>query len=123
MKKKKVSKGYLVLRKRKRAKKNEEWQKEREWQIAVDEQANYCCEKCLSVRNLEHHHVFGRRYKSIEWLKENGVLLCFQHHVPWAHAEPEEFKAWIIQRRGQEWYDNLVKLRNEGQGIIEKDPC
>lgn len=117
IRKKKVSKGYMILRKRKRAKKEADWQAEREWQRAVDEQANYRCEKCGGVKFLEHHHVFGRRYKSIVHDPENGVLLCSQHHVPWAHAEPKVFQLWIRLLRGEDWWRRLLDKRNAGQGI------
>lgn len=115
--KKKVSKGYLVLRKRKREKKLGERKLERDWWTAVDQRANYVCEKCGTNTNLEHHHVFGKRYKSIRFDVDNGVLLCIRHHVPWAHTQVVAFQEWIIERRGIAWWNRLVEKKNRGQGI------
>lgn len=113
----KVSKGYLVLRKRKKAVRLQKWQELREWRAEVCSRAGGVCEKCGSVHLADPHHFYGRRYRSIWTDPENGVYLCGQHHIAWAHGHPAEFKAWIISRRGQEWYDRLTAKKNRGQGI------
>lgn len=114
---KKVSKGYLVLRKRKNEKKSAHARGEKLWKAAVDKQANYCCEKCGTDKLMEHHHIHGRRYKSIEHDPDNGVLLCILHHIHWAHKKPREFQSWIRAKRGEEWWQRLLNKKNEGQGI------
>jgi len=116
--KRKVSKGYRVLRKRKRLLKIKKLEDHAVWRIEVFERAGHCCEKCDSKdRELHPHHFFGKRYKSIATDPDNGVALCVYCHVPYAHGHPAEFEKWMIQKRGQEWYDNLLIKRNRGQGI------
>jgi len=117
MKRKPVSKGYKVLRKRKKIAKQQELQGLRAWREEVFLRAGNRCEKCKDPTYLDPHHVFGRRYKSIATDPDNGVALCHYCHNQYAHAHPEEFEAWIIAKRGQAWYDNLLAKRNRGQGI------
>ena len=82
------------------------------WSKAVKERAGNHCEKCGSIKGLNSHHVFSRRYMTIRHDIENGVCLCSAHHWPWAHHCSGEFHIWIIAKRGQEWFDKLQALKN-----------
>jgi hypothetical protein len=60
------------------------------------------------------HHVFYKTKKGSRWLLENGINLCENCHVPWAHAEPEEFMEWWILRVG---LDTYLMVKNESMKI------
>ena len=81
------------------------------WAHLVKLRANNQCEKCGSRNNLNAHHIFGRRMKSVRWDEANGVALCATHHALSsqfsAHQTPTEFTRWIIKKRGVAWYDKL----------------
>jgi len=110
MKRKPVSKGYAVLRKRKGVKDRLKLQLDTEWSRAVKERAGGVCEKCKKADRLQSHHVFTRSIKATRWNLDNGVCLCAGHHIFYAHKRPELFRDWIIGKRGQEWFDNIKLL-------------
>lgn len=66
------------------------------------------CEKCHKVRDLDPTHVFSRRYINTRWCLINVRAWCRECH-DWAHANPNEFKKWIIKKIGQIAYDDLRK--------------
>jgi hypothetical protein len=45
-----------------------------------------------------------KRKRGTRWLLKNGINLCEDHHVPWAHAEPEEFMDWWTNKVGIKTY-------------------
>lgn len=78
------------------------------WSQAVKDKANNICEKCHSVsKGLNSHHVVGRRYLSTRFLISNGVALCVNCHFNIAHQNPVEFSKWILEKRGEDWYNRL----------------
>lgn len=86
------------------------------WAKIIKIRANHECEYCGRKDTLNSHHVFGRRKMSTRWSFDNGVCLCAGHHVFStefsAHQTPLTFDKWIIEKRGKEWYDNLILLSN-----------
>lgn len=62
--------------------------------------------RCGNTR-VFHHHIFGKKaHPSTRWEIDNGVSLCFQHHVD-AHASPEDFRRWVIGFMGEAAYEAL----------------
>jgi predicted restriction endonuclease len=94
------------------------------WRQAVKKLAGDKCEYCGATRYLNSHHIFGRRNYAVRWEINNGVSLCAKHHKFSnqfsAHETPTRFKDWIIEKRGQEWYDNLNKQANTCKPDREK---
>lgn len=112
--KEKVSKGYMVLRERKKKLLGKNNYQDNKWSRAVKKAAGGKCERCESKYRLESHHVVSRTNDLLRHVLENGVCLCYKCHVPFAHDHPEEFRLWIIEKRGQAWYDALMSLRRRG---------
>jgi predicted restriction endonuclease len=88
-----------------------------EWSLKVKELANFKCEKCGSTEYLNSHHIFGRKNKSVRYDVDNGCCLCAGHHKFKtdfsAHETPLLFTHFIIDKRGQEWYEVLrLKARS-----------
>lgn len=50
------------------------------------------------------HHVFVRDKFGSRWELDNGINLCEDHHVPYAHAYPEDFMVWWRGEVGEDVY-------------------
>ncbi len=82
------------------------------WALRVKQLANWRCERCGSPDGVQAHHIFVRNRLATRTDESNGVCLCVQCHVPWAHAFPLAFECWCRERMGDEQYDALqVKSR------------
>ncbi|MCF6276297.1 MAG: hypothetical protein L3J07_00445 [Candidatus Magasanikbacteria bacterium] len=80
------------------------------WKGEVKEKYGKRCVVCGSLKNIEIHHVITRRNYLVKRYIPNGVPLCRDHHsknCKSAHKNPSWFKEFIIERRGQEWWDDL----------------
>ena len=76
------------------------------------------CEKCGSTYNLSPHHFIKRRYLGLRWVVENGFCLCQEHHN-WAELNTEEFSKWAIEKRGQDWFDRLMVIKQIVKPILD----
>ena len=74
------------------------------------------CEKCHKLSPLNAHHFYSRSVRSVRWDTDNGFCLCVGCHVFSsnfsAHKTPAEFVEWAIDRRGDEWYNELKDKKN-----------
>ena len=74
------------------------------------------CEVCGKTTRLNAHHFYSRSIRIVRWDMDNGFCLCVGCHVFSskfsAHKTPAEFVEWAIEKRGQEWYDNLKERKN-----------
>ena len=73
-------------------------------QQVLDEYGEYCifCGKPSGPP----HHIFARgMYPEISWIPENGLPVCLTCHNS---KTEKELKQKAIDRRGKEWYNNLV---------------
>ena len=80
----------------------------------IIELANERCEVCGSSFGITAHHFVPRSLAlHMVYLLENGVCLCrgchFAHHTK---SDPK-IHATIIEKRGKEWYENLMEIRKE----------
>lgn len=86
------------------------------WATYVKNRAGNKCEYCGKTKYLNAHHIFGRRNRSVRWEISNSCCLCPACHtfssVFSAHQTPTEFTRWIIDKRGEEWYDELRIMAN-----------
>jgi len=74
------------------------------------------CRVCNHDGRLEAHHIMGRRHKSTRWDLDNGILLCWNHHVKYGHADPETLRDNVIECIGAKKYNALKeKSRNKGK--------
>jgi len=75
------------------------------------------CEYCdISDETLSGHHILGKINRSVRWNLDNMCLLCANHHVIGnfsAHRSPNDFKNWIIEIRGKEWWDKINMLKDK----------
>lgn len=68
------------------------------------------CQRCGSASNsCNWHHIFSRRYLNTRWDEDNLLLLCFGCHFNFAHSKIEEFRDWVIERKGEVKYMLLKK--------------
>lgn len=74
------------------------------------------CRVCGHDGRLESHHIMGRIHKATRWWPENGILLCYNHHVKYGHADPEYMRDQIISVIGEHRYLALKdKAMNYGK--------
>lgn len=69
------------------------------------------CEKCHKAKDqvqLHAHHIIPRKHKPMRWEVENGICLCYNCHLNWAHKNALEFNEWIREKRGSEFIDKLL---------------
>jgi len=88
------------------------------WSYAVKLRDNFTCQVCNTKypqvsRGLNAHHIKTKGAKhSFRYVLDNGISLCVYHHRKFAHAEPEKFKRWLIENKGQEWWNKLTLKSN-----------
>jgi len=95
--------------------------KDQEWALEVKRKAGFKCEKCNDRKILKSHHVITKGNKAVRWDVDNGVCLCRKHHTVSssfsAHKTPKKFKKWIIEKRGEGWYNKLKKRSIKIKGL------
>lgn len=86
----------------------------------------YYCEKCgkpcqagegIGVGlGIAAHHIEGKQSYTLRWLVINGTPVCSGCHTmrkDSAHQDRTMFINKMIEIRGQEWYDKLLKIKGE----------
>ena len=76
------------------------------WAKAVKARASLRCERCAKSEPLQAHHCVGRRNKTLRHVVSNGCCLCAGCHF-FAEQNGIAFAKWIIERRGEAWWDGL----------------
>ncbi|MDD5501942.1 MAG: hypothetical protein PHH26_00570 [Candidatus Thermoplasmatota archaeon] len=82
------------------------------------------CLFCPERQNLEAHHIFGGRWRSVwffRWTPIFGVPLCVEHHKA-AHHNKQEF--WLkleVALEGEERWSVICRYR-ESKVIIPEQP-
>ena len=83
------------------------------------------CEVCGKNKPLNAHHFYSRSIRVVRWDIDNGFCLCVGCHVFSsnfsAHKTPAEFVEWAIEKRGDDWYDDLKIKKNTPQKFIDAD--
>ena len=92
-------------------------------QAVVKKRAGGRCEVTGIKGITESHHIFRRgTYPILRYEPDNQVALINKGHYKF-HAQGENaLKEFMIKRRGIEWYDNLVKIKQNQtfQWSVEK---
>ena len=65
------------------------------------------CKICGNDSSLQVCHIFSRHNKGTRWDLGNLVLLCYYHHMRFAHSNPIEFSEWTKKYLGERKYDLL----------------
>jgi 5-methylcytosine-specific restriction endonuclease McrA len=76
-------------------------------------------DKCEVCGKQGHgvHHFFPRSISAfLRFNTKNGIILCYHCHIIRIHSQgdPRVYEE-IIKRRGQEWYEELKRLKLEGE--------
>lgn len=58
------------------------------------------------------HHLYKRDRLATAFDPRYVIGLCNDHHVPWAHKEPNEFREWVISWMGEDEYYAGLRLSN-----------
>jgi hypothetical protein len=78
------------------------------------------CEYCSKTDYLNAHHIYSRSNHAVRWNLDNGICLCSGHHTLSskfsAHKTPLEFTEFIIEKRGEAWYN---KLREKANSVVK----
>lgn len=81
------------------------------WSLIIRTRDNYQCQKegcpAHGKRNAQAAHIWARGHKKTRWEIDDGITLCYYHHILWAHRQPLEFAEWIKQRIGEKKYFEL----------------
>lgn len=75
------------------------------------------CEYCGKTESLQTAHIIPRTNKHLRWNPDNAVLLCFRHHLYWAHKNPLEFAEWV-QRYMPIQYAFLMREKNRTENSV-----
>lgn len=77
------------------------------WSKLVKDRAGNRCERCFSqAKRLNSHHLISRRYIGTRYSLQNGLAICVGCHF-WFHQNPIEASKWILEKRGEDWYNRL----------------
>jgi len=80
--------------------------------------AGWACLRCGKqytaddARGLDCSHIFGRRYRSTRWAKENAQALCMGCHR-YFHEQPTESGLWVRELIGDGAYQLLVEKKEQ----------
>jgi len=78
------------------------------------------CEICGKLAQQVHHFFPKGLYAHLRYNLENGISLCFGHHFAHHHQGNPEIHQTIIEKRGQDWYKNLLKEKRKTPASFQK---
>lgn len=83
------------------------------WSLAVRTRDRFQCRKegcpANGRRNSQGGHIWGRSHKAVRWDPDNGITMCYYHHIHWSHREPVEFTEWVVKQIGKDKFEALKK--------------
>jgi len=74
---------------------------------------NNCCEICGEQAVTAHHFILKSQSAELRYNPENGISICNRCHCKIHIQADMETINRIITIRGQEWADNLYKIKNQ----------
>ena len=87
-----------------------------QWSLLIRERSGYKCalegfeKQCGGV--MQAHHLIGRTELATRWVPENGVCLCYSHHIKGVHyTNATEMNHELIKRLPEGRMDELNTLR------------
>jgi hypothetical protein len=76
--------------------------------LLIAERGEKCeVDNCGALPIYSAHIKSKGPYKLLRFEKQNLLLLCYRHHIEWAHKEPDDFIQWIELK----WPGRLQMLR------------
>lgn len=69
------------------------------WGEIIRKRAGYKCEKCDGTNVIQAHHIIPRTCWALRFDLINGISLCKQHHLYWAHKDALAFEEWVRTKR------------------------
>ena len=88
------------------------------WSKAVRERDG-CCQVCGKKDGILHAaHIIPDQFKRYQYEVDNGVTLCFQHHIrtKWAfHQNPLFFANWLKEHKPDIYAIAAVRLAKENE--------
>jgi len=70
------------------------------------------CERCDKQENLVVAHIITRGVIKLRWERKNIFVMCMGCHTFWAHKYPLQFTQFVIDKKGQDVHDWLIKESN-----------
>ena len=105
-----MPKGVELKERRKQIKKLDKL-----WSLKI--RSKGACEICSKGEGLAAHHIHPRTKYNTRFDLENGICLCYRHHIHFAHKDVIEFSEFIKERLGQKKYDDLrIRANMSGKG-------
>ncbi len=71
------------------------------------------CEICGKRFNIVHHFIEKHSSLGLRFERKNAVKLCNQCHASHHLGGNTQIHATILRNKGFEWYDELIRLKNE----------
>jgi hypothetical protein len=83
------------------------------------------CQMCGKSGIVLHAaHIFSRRSMSTRWDLDNGLCLCYYHHIRFSHNEPIKFYKFCEELLGKEKLEQLgVRNAQIKKWSIEEMEC
>ena len=86
------------------------------YSIKVKSLAGYACQYCHRHQDtvwLNACHIIGRRNRTLRWDLENGISLCYSHHIAYDHHLPqhEDIRAMIGEKRIQRLIEKAREIK------------
>ena len=87
------------------------------WQMATEEMYGDECEMrgtgeeaetCSGIAYCSHHFFYKGNFEQTRYTRENAVRVCSACHTKWHYNDPKLMNKAIEDKRGKEWYDNLL---------------
>jgi hypothetical protein len=93
------------------------------WGEIIHARDRGCCQVCGATNHVQAHHLIPKQNYFFRHNVENGILLCYQHHIASpkcsAHGAPELFRDWLAEHHPEvyEWltknYKALHKVKTD----------
>ena len=92
---------------------------DKKWQETIRLLFGHKCAVC-GRQGTEAHHIVYRRNRAFRWHPLNGVLLCKEHHIPFAHEQRKWFTEWLKHNLPAQ-YKYCIDEFNENNITITRD--
>jgi hypothetical protein len=86
------------------------------WSLAVRGR-DKCCQICHGTSNLQAHHIITRKRFATRWDTDNGITLCYMHHIEGVHKDTVNYALKIIEWLGGRQV--FEKLHFKSSGIVK----
>lgn len=96
------------------------------WSQVVKAKVNNICElegcggmACGGALNA--HHIFSSRHAATRFVPENGLSVCYVHHIHYIHHDTTKAAVDILRVIGQDRYDRMEALHMQTVHALAND--